>query len=99
VGDPHVAKILQTGFHLSMSPSVQVILFVTMMKGLHIHFSFGICHQIFTLMYLDIAHCTFVTWFDMCMNNIWVLHRPSFVQLSSSPIFPCCYYNSRHYSL
>jgi hypothetical protein len=38
---PHVAKILQNGFHLSMSARVQVILlFVTMKKGLHIHFSF-----------------------------------------------------------
>jgi hypothetical protein len=38
---PHVARILQNGFHLFMNASVQVILlFVTMKKGLHIHFSF-----------------------------------------------------------
>jgi hypothetical protein len=38
---PHVARVLQNGFHLSMSASVQVILlFVTMKKGLHIEFSF-----------------------------------------------------------
>jgi hypothetical protein len=38
---PYVAKILQNGFHLSMSASVQVILlFVIMKKGLHIQFSF-----------------------------------------------------------
>jgi hypothetical protein len=37
----HVVRILQNGFHLSMSASVQVILlFVTMKKGLHIQFSF-----------------------------------------------------------
>ncbi len=38
---PHVGRILQNGFHLSMSASVQVILlFVIMKKGLHIQFSF-----------------------------------------------------------
>jgi len=37
----NVARILQNGFHLSMSASVQVIFFfVTMKKGLHIQFSF-----------------------------------------------------------
>jgi len=37
----HVVRILQNGFHLFMNASVQVILlFVTMKKGLHIHFSF-----------------------------------------------------------
>jgi hypothetical protein len=41
-----------------MSPSEQLILFFVTMKerGLQIHLSFGICHQISTLMYLDISH-------------------------------------------
>jgi len=33
-------------------------------------------------MYVDISHHTFTTWFNMCMNNIWVLHQPSFAQLN-----------------
>jgi hypothetical protein len=37
----HVVRILQNGFHLSMSASAQVILlFITMKKGLHMQFSF-----------------------------------------------------------